>query len=170
MKFYKLMIITMILLTPQLLPAQPPPDGPLEGGPMREKVRERINTMKIWKLTEEVGLTAEQSEKFFPIYNKHQKAMDEIMSRRGELVDKLDTLTNSDKATDQEILKAMDDLRSIPQQMNDEIDRFYKEVAGVLPLRQQAKLAVFEDRFLQRLQEFARDVRRENRGGRFNDN
>jgi hypothetical protein len=168
MKFTKLLIIAMILFSPQLLPAQPPPfdDGP---APTREKVRERINTMKIWKLTEAVGLTSEQSEKFFPLYNKHQKAMDEIMNRRGELVDKLDTLTNNNKASDVEIQKAMGDLKSIPRQINEEIDRFYKEVAGVLPLRQQAKLAVFEDRFLQRLQEFARDVHRDKRGGRFND-
>jgi hypothetical protein len=168
MKFNKLMIIALILFSPQLLPAQPPPfdDGP---GPTREKVRERINTMKIWKLTEAVGLTSEQSEKFFPLYNKHQLAMDEIMNRRGEFIDKLDTLTNNSKASDQEIQKAMDDLKSIPRQINAELDRFYKEIAGVLPLRQQAKLAVFEDRFLQRLQEFARDVRRDKRGGRFND-
>ena len=170
MKFNRLMIICLIWLSPQLLPAQPPPGGPFEGGPMRQKVRERINTMKIWKLTEEVGLTPEQSEKFFPLYNKHQKAMDEIMNRRAELVDKLDTLTNNPKASDQDIQKTMNDLKNIPNQMNDETERFYKEIAGVLPLRQQAKLAVFEDRFLQRLQEFARDVRRENRGGRFNDN
>jgi len=158
----------MILLLPQLLPAQPPPfdDGPV---PTREKVRERINTMKIWKLTEAVGLTAEQSEKFFPLYNKHQKAMDEILTRHGELVDKLDTLINNSKASDLEIQKAMDDLKNLPRQINMELDRFYKEIAGVLPLRQQAKLTVFEARFLQRLQEFARDVRRDKRGGRFND-
>ena len=162
----KLLIILLILISPQLLPAQPPP---FEGGPMKEKVRERINTMKIWKLTEAVGLTSEQSEKFFPLYNKHQKAMDEIMTRRGELIDQLEELTNSKTTSDQDIQKAMSDLESIPRQITEEKKRFYQEIAGILPLRQQAKLAVFEERFFQKLQEFVRDVRREKRGDRFND-
>jgi len=166
MKLNKLLIVLVILISPQLLSAQPPG---FEGGPDREKVRERINTMKIWKLTEAVGLTSEQSEKFFPLYNKHQKAMDEIMNRRGELVDRLEALIDDKKNSDQDLQKAMSDLEGIPRQMTEEKNRFYLEIAGILPLRQQAKLAVFEERFFQQLQEFVRDVRREKRGDHFND-
>jgi len=167
MKIHKLLIIMLIAVSPQLLLAQPP--LPFEDGPMREKVRERINTMKVWKLTEAVGLTPEQSEKFFPVYNKHWKKMDEIMNHRGELVVRLEELIADPKSSESEIREKVAELTSFPQQMMEEQNRFYKEVSAILPLRQQAKLVVFEERFRQQLQEIVRDIRHERRGKQFND-
>ena len=66
-----LAVVSFLLLTSTVM-AQPGPGGPM----MREKIRERIKTMKIWRLTEDVGLTTGQSEKFFPLYNQHQKDME----------------------------------------------------------------------------------------------
>jgi Spy/CpxP family protein refolding chaperone len=147
--------------------AQPPPSP--EGGPMREQLREKIRTMKIWKLTEEVGLTPEQSEKFFPVYNKHEKALEEIEIRRNELTDRLERMTNSSEASDKEIAELTVELSDIPRAILAERDRFMKEIAAILPVRQQAKLMVFEERFKQRLQEFIRDIRRQGRGPRMGD-
>jgi Spy/CpxP family protein refolding chaperone len=147
--------------------AQPPPPG--EGGPMREQIREKIKTMKIWKLTEEVGLTPEQSEKFFPVYNKHQKAIEEIETERNQLINRLERTTNSAEASDKEITELVNKLDGIPEKMMAEKNRFVKEVGAILPLRQQARLIVFEERFKQRLQEFVRDIRREGRGRRLDD-
>lgn len=171
MKITKYLVMAIMIVSAGVTLAQPgpPPMGP-EGGPMREKLRERINTMKVWKLTEEVGLTPQQSEKFFPIYNKFQKAMDDIEMKRGELVDRLESLADSQSASNKDIAEAMAAVNDIPRQMLAERDKFIKDISTVLPLQQQAKLAVFEERFKQRLQEFIRDMRQDNRGGRMRDN
>jgi hypothetical protein len=121
--------------------------------------------MKIWKLTEDVGLTSQQSEQFFPVYNKYQKALDDIEAKRADLIDRLETLANNPGSSDKEINEAMAALNDIPRQMIAERDKFLKDISVILPLQQQAKLAVFEERFKQQLQEFIRDIRRGNERG-----
>jgi predicted nucleic acid-binding Zn-ribbon protein len=170
MKVIKYLIALLILASATITSAQPPPPMGPEGGPMREKVRERIHTMKIWKLTEEVGLTSEQSEKFFPVYNKFQNALEDIESKRADLVDRLEQLTNASGSSDKEISDAMAALNDIPKQMLAERDKFQKDISDILPLQQQAKLAVFEERFKQRLQEFIRDIRQQYKGRGLGDN
>ena len=162
------LVIALLILFAGAASAQGPmgggPGGRFGGpdsGPMRERLRQRVETMKIWKLTEAVGLTSEQSEKFFPLYNKHQQEMDKIDDRRFELINRLDTLVNDPKSSDQKIDEIVGQLNDIPQQMSAERSRFFKDVSSVLSERQQAKLIVFEERFRQQLQDFIRDVRRE---------
>jgi Spy/CpxP family protein refolding chaperone len=162
MKFAKLLVILTMTAVAGLAIAQPP--SMPENGPMREKVRERLKTMKIWKLTEEVGLSSEQSEKFFPLYNRHEKAIEEIDARRGELINRLERLANSQEASDKEISELSDQLESFPRSMMEERARFFKEAGSILGPRQLAKLMVFEERFRERLQQFVRDIRREGRG------
>jgi hypothetical protein len=162
-------ILFILLIFAGIAFAQPPmgPPGGFggpEGGPMRERLRQRLETMKIWKLTEAVGLTSEQSEKFFPLYNKHQKAMETIENKRFELVNRLDTLSNDPNSSDQKLNEIIGQLSDIPQQVSAERERFFKEISSMLSKRQQAKLIVFEERFRQQLQDFIRDVRREHRG------
>ncbi len=174
MRFAKYLATLIVLVSATTLQAQPPPPmGPMGGpmgGPMRERVRERIRTMKVWKLTEYVGLTSEQSEKFFPIYNKYQTTLEDIEAKKMDLVDRLGKLVDTTGASNREIENAMAELNDIPNQMISERDKFFKEVSPILPLEQQAKLAVFEERFKQQLQQFIREIRRDdNRGGGMRD-
>lgn len=171
MKLNKYLIGLLVIVSAAMAAAQPPPMGPGPmGGPMRAKVRERIQTMKVWKLTEAVGLTSEQSEKFFPVYNKYQKALEDIDFKRIDLVDRLEKLSNTPGASDKEINDAMAALNDIPRQTLAERDKFAKDVSPILSLSQQAKLAVFEERFKQQLQQFIREIRREyDRGGPMGD-
>ena len=65
MKKYRYLIVLAVFLFAAQAMAQPGPSG---GHKMRERMKERIKTIKIWKLTEEVDLTSDQSEKFFHFY------------------------------------------------------------------------------------------------------
>jgi hypothetical protein len=160
--------IRLILLGFLFLPAisfgQGPP--PPEDMPMRAKIRERLQTIKIWRLTEEVGLTSEQSEKFFPLYNQHQKAIDELEFKRGEILNRLEEMTEDDKTEDGLISGAIRELEENSQRMTQERNRFIDQISSVLDTRQKARWLVFEDRFRQRIQEIIQDIRREFRGGR----
>lgn len=149
--------------------AQPPPPPFEEELPMRKQIRDKIKTMKIWKLTEEVGLSPEQSEKFFPVYNKHQKALEELDAKREDLVKRLERMTNAADVPDKDITETIRQLDEMPGKIFEERSRFMKEIGPILPIRQQAKLMVFEERFRQRLQEFIRDIRRGTGGRRMGD-
>jgi len=150
--------------------AQPPPPGfggmrPGDDGPMRQKIRERIKTMKVWRLTDAVGLTTEQSEKFFPVYNKFQDQLEELEQGQHRLAVKLDSLANDPMSKDDDIKAAMAEMKQGRQKMVDTNDAMMKEVSGILSVRQQGKLMAFEERFRRELQELINEIRR-NRGGR----
>jgi len=162
MKIFKYSLLLVLAVFVSQSPAQPGPGpGPWEGrGPRHEKMRERIKTIKIWQLTEEVGLTTEQSEKFFPVYNKHQNDHQKLDEERLSLLRKLDELSEKSDVSEGEIKKALDELSEIDGKLIGLRKSFMNEVSGVLSIRQVAKLLVFEEMFMRRLQENIRDIRR----------
>ncbi len=157
---YSLLILLTVFISQPL--AQPGPGfRPGEGrGPGHEKMRERIKTIKIWQLTEAVDLTTEQSEKFFPIYNKHQNGREKLEEEKLSLLRKLGEMTEKSDISDSEIKKTLDELTEIDNRLIGLRKNFIEDVSGVLSIKQIAKLLVFEEMFMRRLQENIRDIRR----------
>lgn len=157
-----------ILLLVSTAAAQPPGHGMgpgREGGPMRERVREKIKTIKIWRLTEAVGLTPEQSEKFFPVYNKHQDAMEELERNKRDQLDLIEKLADDPNSSDADILSAIDGMKTLQERTIDLQKSYLNDISGVLSVRQEGKLLVFEENFRRNLQNIIREVRHEFGGG-----
>ena len=47
--------------------------------------RERMETMMVWRLTEELDLKPKQAEKFFPRFREHRKNLSEIQKEQREI-------------------------------------------------------------------------------------
>ena len=78
----KKVILSTYLIATGLLLAQPgKTKGP--GG----QYGERMEMMMVWKLTDHLGLSQKQAEKFFPIMRDHQKELMEIRKEEMELFD-----------------------------------------------------------------------------------
>lgn len=156
--------IAILILSSQVALSQPGPGpGP---GPMREKIRQRIKTIKIWQLTDAVGLTPEQSEKFFPIYNKHQDTMQNLEREKQEALKRLNSLTDDPDASDDDINKSMMGISNFTRQSMEIRQDYMKEVSTVLSLRQQGKLLAFEEMFKKRMQKIIEDIRHDFRSRR----
>lgn len=156
---YSLIITAAVLVSVSF--GQPPGPGPWgEGGPRRERMRQRIKVIKISQLTEAVGLTPEQSEKFFPIYNEHQKEHEKLEEKRQEVIERLRELGEKENPSESEIKEAIDELTALDSRFAGLRGEFIKDISGVLSIKQVAKLMVFEHNFMQRLQENIRDIRR----------
>jgi Spy/CpxP family protein refolding chaperone len=144
-----------------------PPGGPPFGGPMRGRVRERIKTVKIWKLTEELNLTDEQSQKFFPIYNRFFDTREDIENQKNQLIQNLGELTAKENPSDSEINQQLNKIDSLDQRIQELQKQFRNDLKGVLTTRQIGCLYVFEIRFLRQMQDIIRDARQEMRGRGF---
>ncbi len=166
MRAIRYFIALLMLSSPAVL-SQPGP-GPGQG-PMREKIRQRIRTIKIWQLTEAVGLTPEQSERFFPVYNKHRETIHNLESEKQEALRRLSSLTDDPDASDDDINKAMTKIDDFVRRSMEMRQEYMNEISSVLSLRQQGKLLVFEENFQRKLQEIIRDIRRDFRGRRMRD-
>ena len=147
---------------------EPPPDGPPFGdGPRAEKVRERIRTVKIWKLTESLDLTSEQSEKFFPIYNTYQDDRMAIEKERFQTLRELKTLLDQENPPDKEITAMLDKLDSFDGKSQANQQQFRKGLKDILTTNQIGRLYVFEMEFMKQLRDIVKDARMEMREGRY---
>ena len=158
MRIFKSVLVLLILMFSTQVFAQPGPNGEPR---MREKMKERIKTLKIWKLTEEVDLTSDQSEKFFPIYKDFQKGLMELEEKRFRLLRELDELSNADDVNDQSLKNKMDEIEAIHDDHKKLHTAFLKDTGSILSVKQQARLLIFEERFKNRMHETINDIRRD---------
>ena len=69
----KKLITSFIVVIPMMIIMAQPPRGDMDKGD-----RKSMKTMNIWKLTEELELTEEQAEKFFPKFRAQQDKMEKL--------------------------------------------------------------------------------------------
>ncbi len=139
-----------------------------EGGPMREKIREKIQMIKIWRLTEAVGLTPKQSERFFPVYNKHRERLDNFETEKREMLDRIKRLTDDSNSGDKEIGAAVKEFKEHHRKLAELHELFLTDVSKILSVRQRGELVVFEEEFRKNMRKMIEDIRREFRGGHGN--
>lgn len=156
-------LLIFSLITPCL--AQPGPGMGRDDGPMRQRVREKVKMIKIWRLTEAVGLTTEQSERFFPVYNKHQAEMENFEKENRDLLERIRQLTDNPNSGDSEIGAAMKDFKEHQHRAAQLQESFLSEISPILTVRQRGKLVVFEEEFRRDMQRLIADIRHEFRGG-----
>lgn len=125
-------------------------DRPLTRGQM-EKIRERVESLRIWKLTKALDLDEKTSSKLFPLLNKYDRRRAEIEhALRSDMKDLRDSLQERREGRLKSILDKLEHNHRALQTLNDE-ER--TELKSILTVEQQAKFILFQ-------QEFSRDLRR----------
>ncbi len=141
---------------------EPPPS--LE---KREKVRKRIELIRMWKLTEELDLTEETGAKLFPILHKYDEKRIELHKERQNVMNQLRRALEDEATSDETIKAAMEQVDKNALAVSDLIRQQHQELKGVLSLRQQAKFILFQREFHREIRKTiseARERRRRARG------
>jgi Spy/CpxP family protein refolding chaperone len=150
-------VVAALLLQPGWVLAQPArPKGPRDGQ-RREQIEKRIQTMKIWKLTDELQLSEEQASKFFPLMSEMDRKMDELDQKRMDIVRGLGDLVWEEKADAGKINALLDDLEKLDREQAELRMQFRRDAAKVLKPDQVGKMILFNMRF----PEIVRDTIRE---------
>jgi len=133
--------------------AQPPRGGkPGNSGLKKEEVQNRranMDAQKVAYLTSKANLTAEESARFWPVYNKFEdekKSIKKMM--RAELSE-----TKKDFATlsDAEVERNMVDMLDLRQKEIDLERRSFQEFKKVLPVKKVALIIAGEKEFYQQV-------------------
>ena len=122
-------------------------------------VRDRIKTLKVAFITERVGLTSEEAQQFWPIYNEHEDNLEEIRRKeRAELevnIARAQDLSNTDS---ERLLDRLLELQFEKQKVDQD---FLSRLRTVIPAKKVLLLVKAEEDFKrQMIQEF-----RKRRGG-----
>jgi hypothetical protein len=138
--------------------------GPPMHGEEREKIRENIETLRMWRLLETLELTSEQSTKFLPALKEFQDAKKSFADKRGKLMNELEAALESEKNNEKKIKDALMGLETARREFQNELERFSERKKEILSLKQQAKYFLFEEKFEKRLRETIHRMRGKGQG------
>jgi len=119
----------------------------------QQKRADRIETLKIGFLTKRMDLTTAESQKFWPLYNEHEKKVTELESNlstvRGLTSEKLAAMS------DKEVEDAMTRFMEHGQQLQDLRKKFHEDLKKILPIRKVALFYLAERDFKKELVKMA---------------
>ncbi|MEC7771246.1 MAG: hypothetical protein VX798_08685 [Bacteroidota bacterium] len=123
-------------------------------------VRNRIKTLKVAFITEQVGLTSEEAQQFWPIYNAHEETMENI--RRKERAELHANIVRAQELSTNESEKLLDHLLALQSDKQEADREFLTRLRTVIPAKKVLLLVKAEEDFKrQMIQQF-----RKRRGGR----
>jgi len=122
---------------------------------------ERMEMMITWKLTEELDLTPDQADKFFPRMKVHRENLENIDAELKEAAKDIRRKVEDGKEiSDSEFNKMFEKATDLERQKIDERTRFMSELDGILDNTQRVKLTMFKTKFARDMQEQIRTKRK----------
>ena len=115
--------------------------------------RDRIKTLKVAFITEQVGLTSEEAQEFWPIYNEHEETMENI--RRKERAELHANIARAQELSPDESEKLLDHLLAIESNKQRTEREFLSKLRTVIPAKKVLLLVKAEEDFKrQMIQQF----------------
>ena len=109
-----------------------------------EDWKEKIQSEKIAFLTTEIGLTPEEAQAFWPVYNQVEKEKDEAMHN---VIKAYKELCKAIEAGGKDVSALLDKYIAAQANMNEVENGVAAKYKAVLPVEKVAKLYVSEERF-----------------------
>jgi hypothetical protein len=115
--------------------------------------RERLENLRIWKMTEFMELTPEQAELFFPRLRILEKRLQKQRKAQSELLKDMREKLNQQKTTiDAQTVKVVtDEMARIEQDLVREKQQFILQLENIISPKQQIRYILFEVQFQNRL-------------------
>jgi Spy/CpxP family protein refolding chaperone len=148
-----------LVSSPMAQPFRPPP-GPGEG----RRPIETIETIKIWKMTEALQLSEDQAIKLFPKLTRLAASRREFHRRQQTLREELAELLRQRPAREVEIKRKLEELDRSEIDFRSLERAVRGELQSILSLEQQARLALFEERFEAEMRRTIYDLRQRRQG------
>jgi formate dehydrogenase maturation protein FdhE len=116
-------------------------------------VRNRIKTLKVAFITEQVGLTSEEAQQFWPIYNKHEEILENL--RRKERMELHTNISRAQELSTNESEKLLDNLLALQFEKQKAERDFLSKLRTVIPAKKVLLLVKAEEDFKrQMIQQF----------------
>jgi len=122
-------------------------------GPMDPDRRERMEALRIWKMTEFLDLTTEQAAQFFPRLKEFMKSIRDDQDRQRKIMIEIHKLVKDKdyKSSRPDVKKYANQLSELEKNIITKKEAFILDIGDVLTADQQMKYIIFENRFRNRL-------------------
>jgi Spy/CpxP family protein refolding chaperone len=139
-----------------LAPTVPRAPGVPEG-------RRLVETVKIWKMTEALNLDENQAAKLFPKLAQLESSRRQFQRQQRVLRDELSELLKQQPLRDQEVKAKLEQLERAEIDFREREQGIKGGLRTILSVEQQARLALFEDRFETEMRRAIQDLRQRHR-------
>ncbi|WP_425075897.1 sensor of ECF-type sigma factor [Psychroserpens sp. S379A] len=109
--------------------------------------REHIKALKIAFITEELELTEDEAQKFWPIYNAHEKEMEMLRLNAREKRHNL----NLESLSETEAKKALVDMLNFESELQNKKSDLVESLLTAIPAKKVLKLHLTEEAFKKRM-------------------
>ena len=122
-----------------------------------QKMRDRISTVKMWKLTEYLDLSEEQAEKFFPRTREHQKEIDKIVQQRRQHYEDFQQKIDDGGIEARDVDQYVAETARLDKALIDLRTRHLQGMKDLLNDEQLARFAVFNEYFRRQIGQYLRE-------------
>ena len=137
---------------------------PAPGSPGPGEGRRLIETIKIWKMTEALDLSEDQAAKLFPKLKQVEASRLEFHRRQRLLRDEIAELLRQQPLREVDIKRRLEELERTEADFRGRERAVRGELQSILSLEQQARLALFEERFETEMRRTIQDLRQRRQG------
>lgn len=110
--------------------------------------REEIQSQKIAFFTQELDLTPDEAQKFWPVYNTNYKKAETIRKEINQTLKKVNEILKTNPSTpESEIEELMEKYFNALEEEDKIYADTYKELCKVIPIKKAAKTFTLEERF-----------------------
>ena len=114
---------------------------------------EKIENMIIWRLTNDLDLSTDQAEKFFPRFRDHRKSLEEIGHQEREMIENIDR----EKLNKSDVKKTIEEISKLRQKRIDLESDFVLSLDDIFEADQMFRLGVFKQRMMMETRENMRN-------------
>ncbi len=113
----------------------------------------KMENMIVWRLTDELDLSTDQAEKFFPRFRQHRKSLEEIGKQEREMIANTDRKEPNKK----DVKKMIEEISKLRQNRIELEAEFVLSLDDVLSPDQMIRLGVFKQRMMMEMRAEMRD-------------
>lgn len=122
---------------------------------------ERIEMMKMWRMTEVLDLTEDQAQKFFPKYNIMIKELGELKRQQKDRIEKLrNAVKDEQNIKEKDVDMTMNMFFDLEREKLKKKQKFIEDLGDILAPKQKARYVVFEVNLKEELRRSIREHRK----------
>ena len=120
---------------------------------------EKMENMIVWRLTDDLDLTTDQAEKFFPRFRDHRKSLEEVGKKEREMIANIDR----EKLNKKDVKSTIEEISKLRQKRIELESEFVLGLDDILAPEQMIRLGVFKQRMMMEMRGEMRDGKGKNK-------
>jgi hypothetical protein len=137
----------LIIMIASILPALAADEPPVPSQAAVEEAQQRVQTLKVWKMTEMLNLTAEQEVPFFNLFNQLEALRQSNLQAKKQLVTDMTKALEADTGEVAVFSAFLDRYKKMESDFRGQEDALITKIAGVLSPRQMVAFYVADETF-----------------------